>query len=668
MTINPFHREHADAWSGDFVDVPSLNAEASDTIQRAVERIRGGAGGDAATLRSESILVLGPAGAGKTHLFARLRRSLGPQAAFVLVRPELGVETTPRHVLSIIFDALGRKVVASDKRQIDVIVGAFLARMRDTDPRWAHTVLEDLAAMDEATRDEAIGEVLDRIEDLYDEVDASWLELFLRAPFMKASSRRAALKWLSGLEPNERELKRIGYTRPLPDESVLPALRTLSLVASFGAPILLVFDQLENLVDEGDAGRIIAHANLVAELYDSVRGMVIVQMALEAEWERRIAPVLSSSQRSRLEARVELTRMPTAEERRALVEAWAAQAPPEERGPFPWPFSPADWDALAKRAVMTPRMLMIACRDALAGEAILAPRSDRSSVDERLQQLWEEHVDEARRRLDHEWAERGGLGSRPLVSAMVAALEMAGVEVRRAPAKAKHDLVAAHAGQVCWIYALQQPHPRSVSSVLKDAARQAQKRPVLVVREQAQAFPPTWRSSNAQLEALQKLPKAIWRALPRKEIVELLALHDFIAAARSQDLAGEDGQPIAEEVALAWAREHLEPARWPAIAALRGERADAEPLEEEGPASAAVAEPAADGYEPSAPPPRTLPAGDGPSAVLAGLGVASVERVVREVRARRPDVTRREVVMALRKSDAVQWFGEGIVRWRGEKR
>ncbi len=663
MSINPFHREHADAWSGDFVDVPSLNREVSDAIVEAVERIRAGVGGDLSALRSESLLVLGPAGAGKTHLFVRLRRALGPQAAFVLVRPELGAEATPRHVLATIFDALGRRVMASDKRQIDVVVGAFLARMRGTDPRWAHTVLEDLSAMDEETRDDAILDVVGRAEDLYEEFDASWLELFLRAPFMKPASRRAALKWLSGREPNERELRRIGYKSELPDESVLPALRTLSLVASFGAPILLVFDQLENLVDEGDTGRITAHANLVAELYDSVRGLVLVQMALDGEWERRIAPILSNSQRSRLAARVELTRMPTVAERRALVEAWAAQVPAAERGSFPWPFSAEEWDKLAKRPVMTPRMLMIACRDALAGEAVLAPAGERSTVDARLAELWEEHLHDARRRLDHEWKEHGGLARGSLSSALVATLELAGYKVQRAKGKAKHDLVATVAGQRRWIYAMQHPHPRSVASILADALRRAETDPVLVIREQTLPFAPTWKTCQRRLAELEALPQATWWPLSRNEAARFLALHDFVTAARSQDLAGDDGLPIAEEVALEWARRVLDPAGWPFVSGLVDPVVAAK--RPEGRAAQPSSELAAPGVAATGSKASSF-GSEGPSAILANLGLASVERVVREVRTRRPDATRGEIVSALRDNDAVQWFGEGIVRWRGE--
>ena len=52
------------------------------------------------------------------------------------------------------------------------------------------------------------------------------------------------------------------------------AIRTLAMVAAPGAPIVLVFDQLENLVEGETAGsRLLAYAHLTSELVDTVRGL-----------------------------------------------------------------------------------------------------------------------------------------------------------------------------------------------------------------------------------------------------------------------------------------------------------------------------------------------------------------------------------------------------------
>ncbi|HEX3853250.1 MAG TPA: hypothetical protein VHW01_19940, partial [Polyangiaceae bacterium] len=90
---------HADPWAEQFVDLPSLNSSASGAIEASIARMREVARSEPQALRSRSLVVLGPPGAGKTHLFARLRRRLGPRAVFVHVRPLVHTEITPRFVL-----------------------------------------------------------------------------------------------------------------------------------------------------------------------------------------------------------------------------------------------------------------------------------------------------------------------------------------------------------------------------------------------------------------------------------------------------------------------------------------------------------------------------------------------------------------------------------------
>ena len=76
-STSPFEHNHADPWAKTFIDLPELNASVTDAIAQAITKVRTAARQNDAELRTSSLLVLGPAGAGKTHLFARLRRKLG---------------------------------------------------------------------------------------------------------------------------------------------------------------------------------------------------------------------------------------------------------------------------------------------------------------------------------------------------------------------------------------------------------------------------------------------------------------------------------------------------------------------------------------------------------------------------------------------------------------
>ena len=89
MTLLLVGSEHARAFAPRLVEVASLNARVSDAIVEQINRVRKAG----ALAPSSSLLVLGPAGAGKTHLFERMRRKVGAGATF---RPMLN----PGHLIS----------------------------------------------------------------------------------------------------------------------------------------------------------------------------------------------------------------------------------------------------------------------------------------------------------------------------------------------------------------------------------------------------------------------------------------------------------------------------------------------------------------------------------------------------------------------------------------
>ena len=678
-----FHQLHADPWSTSLVDVAALNAHASDAVLAAIDAVRAAALGDAVARQSRSFLIVGPAGAGKTHLFARLRRRASSRAAFVLLRPELAVDPTPRLVLAHAIDALRRPVPGQDLTQLDVAVGSALSIVRSGHARWPLATLDQLRSSGEPERREQLDRVVDLFEKNHPEVDLDWLGRFLELPFASSPDRRAALQWLSGREPDAHQLARLGLREPLPDASVMPALRTLGVVASFGAPLVIVFDQLENLVEEGGAtGRIHGHARLYSELHDAVPGLVLVQMGLDTEWQKRISPALGAAEKSRLEARVLTLELPDAEQRLALLEAWLTGV--ADRQPAPWPFSPAGWARWQSAPGVTPRRLMIAAREALEGdESERGPDVDASH--DRLDELWEEHLESARGAIDHAMAAGRPLDAEHITSGVAAALGLMDTYFKVAGPKEAHHLRTGdgHEYPTTDLFVVQKAHPRSVTSQLERARETAGRRRVVAVREAAHPFPPTWERVGASLDQLVRTPSAVWLELARYEVSRLIALHDLLAAARSQDLAGRDGNPIAEPVVRAWARAELGVAGWTLITALLGRGDD----EERG---AAVPEPVPHPHFPmddSPPRPRRTPVptrrsaarvaaaeprrsdtvvdpNDPVAVAIARLRLASVDRVLREARIADPALTLGAAIERLRALEPrLMWFGRSIVWW-----
>lgn len=660
----PFDFEHADPWGSEIVDVESLNCHVSDTVIARIEDVRRAAPRGPRELHSSTVLGLGPAGSGKTHLFVRVRRKLGPLAAFVLVRPEIGIEATPRHVLTQVVDSLQHPASGTTDRQLDVIAASMLSVVSG-ERVGPHVLLEQMRQRDERLREDLIERATTHLESLYPEVWTDYLERFLRAPFLPAPDRRAANAWLAGREMNDVQLSRLGGGASLTDADVLPALRALAVVAAHGAPIVLVFDQLENLVTaDRQSSRIAAHGNLISELHDTVRGLVIVQLALDAEWDRNIRPKLAASHRSRVEAKLLELSLPTADQREELVRAWLDRLSAAERTePFPWPFTTEQIDTWRAAEVMTPRMLMLSCRDLFhpspsasgpAGEAALSPVESPpdTNVDDRLSELWAIHVARGRAELQDIASDGRGLDAERLASALMVAAELAGLNPSTTTDRITRTVTLGNADREIRI--VQHSHPRSVAAALQHAAALDAPARSVIVREHNLAFPPTWtKVEEYAREATAR--GAAWSWLAAEDSARLIALHDFFAAGRSQDLAGSDGRPLEFEVVESWVKQRLAWREWPFVRAVLLGHDSAE--SEREPALDAHAPRAADTTVPfnaDAPPTPTL-------VVLRRLRVASVERLLREVRHIDPRATAASVAEdLLRGGPKVRWYGRRL--------
>lgn len=653
---------HADAWS-DPADVASLNHAVSDLVLSRIDEVRRAGAGEEVALTSSSLLCLGPAGAGKTHLFTRLRRVAGRRAVFIHTRPQIGVEPTPRFVLRSIVESLKQPIAGDDERQIDLVAGALLAA-HDGDTRFPLMILDDARRLSPEERTARFEQVLARVEDRFPEILPEFLLRLLSVPFADRQDRRALLAWLAGGEPSVVDLDRLGAPGPLADADVMSALRTVGIAAAFGAPVVLVFDQLENLAEEeGKTGRIHAHAHLVSDLRDTVRGLTIVQMALEAEWMTRIHPALHASDRDRLEEKVIHLALPTPDERRELLERWREALPDEDRErPFPYPFAPADVERWVHDRALTPRMLVQACSEAWLVRASAGPTSESAPVSaapdpgERLAAQWEEAVARARTEIDEAAEQARGVPAERLAGGLLAAL----VHILGGRAEITGGTVVRTAAGEAIV--AQQTNHRSLAATIRHATASGGGRRLLL-RERALAIPPTWKEVERLLSAFTASPGAAFVPVDRDDVARLLALEAFVTAARSQDLSADDGSPIPPAVALAWAAKTLGAREWGPLAALLAPAGSGPVASVPVPVPVPVPEiPARSGTGTGSR--HSPPAAPGPAlAALSHLRVASIERLLREARAHDPALTRAALVAELRRSPA-RFFGESIVALR----
>jgi hypothetical protein len=674
---------HAQPWSADNVDVESLNRDIGLALVQSVHAVRTQAHSslDAAT---QVHLVLGPPGSGKTHLFGRLRRKLGPRAILVHLRPLVGADLRPRYLIGQIFNQLSQ--LTHDVTQADSLVGSMIARWEGRDVEKPRLMLEDFRRLDTNDQHRTLERIVQNCLETRPALDEAVLRALLQLPVLPTLFRTATLCWLGGYELDPAQSARIGVTNTLPDERLIPALRTLAAVACTTAPLVLVFDQLENLIDSSDGhGRVRAYAGLIAELVDTVPSLVIVQMAVDADWARDIEPRLGQAQKSRLLGVRHLLRLPNAEERQALLQRWIERLPDREAA-FPWPFAPsqiADWKS---QPGMTPRMLLLAAERALVEMDAAEeqnPVDALDSLDDILAQQWQKHVEAARLQIDEAASNQRGPEPEHLSDALTLLASLLGSGCQRGRDGSVHVTVD---GEPRLVYFLHDVHPRTIAARLRRWVEATERR--VVFRERWRDFPTTWHAVQKLVDEFTAQPGARFEWVSRDDVTLLLAMRTFVMQARSHDVVGRQGRPVSDSQVSEWLLRALGPHSWPIADALSrplgsdgsrttrepGAEFDAAPATERdaGPPSASIRGRAGA----SMPDPRVARA---PSSspgtldpapreftralrVLEHLRVASLDRLIREAAQAETWVTRKHVVEELESlGQRVRWYGRDIV-------
>jgi hypothetical protein len=200
---------------------------------------------------------------------------------------------------------------------------------------------------------------------------------------------------------------------------------------------------------------------------------------------------------------------------------------------------------------------------------------------------------------------------------------------------------------------VQHAHPRSVAAALQHAAASEHVARTVVLREHELGFSPTWLKVEEYARELETHGASlVW--LGRDDAARLLALHDFLAAGRSQDLAGVDGRPLDFAIIERWVQEALGWREWPAVSHV---------VLEHAPATDVAPTPAARPKRSGGPPASS--AAPSPALVaLRRLRVASLERIVREVRHVDATATRQSVSDDLsRAGRSIRWYGHRLLAW-----
>jgi hypothetical protein len=683
--IDPFASVIASGTSTELLDVPEINAEASHEIFDRIEDARwarDGAGGWKIP-PTRCILVLGSAGAGKTHLVDRVRARYGEGkfAVPVLYRPETGADGTLRSVHTALFDALQHRP-GIKWTQASLIAGSILAGASGANAELPTSFLNQRESIDEALVTKGIEGVRRRSRDVWPE----YLYRFLKLPFLSGPDAWAHETWLAAREPSEAELSRVGeLVRPegerngISDAEVPRALRTLVAAASTVMPVVIFADQLELLVDaDGDAQRIRDHVKLFTTLRDTIPGLVLVQMALEREWLDRIRTHMSKGEQDRLEERVHHLHYPTRDQRRALIQARLDSIPEEQReAPSPWPLTRDALDQILAVERRTPRAVLQLCSATVRGQVV--PKEAGSAPEPaakelllaQLDQAYHRYTEEARAQIDLAGLHGRGADAPLLQDSIRTALGLV-ADIQTQPLKLSLTSAVAftvrRGDRSVDVVLGQHSNGRSFSATVDLVLKALEvKRRMVLVREHDVAIPTSWDKSVKTLAKIQATWPGAFVELGRREVTALLAAQRLLAAVQSQDLLDDAGDPIPTAAAREWLKtrpdtpfpalaEQLLAAPSPAATTLGPEAETSQKQSARRPARKEAAPGAA---KAAAPPPEdsTLLLGE----LLRRLRVVSVDGLTLRLIEAGFEAPRAEVVRALRARADVRWFGETLV-------
>lgn len=353
-----------------FKDVSAVHSEAYDGLSADIEAVR------LDPMHNTRVrFVIGSAGSGKSHLFSRLRRRTGPEAAFTFVaNPPTHSEAIIPTILERVMHGLRRPVIRNGETLPYSQLRESMFALLHAEGLLEETSCEAHDYWESLDLDEKRGfmaEILDYLV-LKRQYDESLIQVLLLV--LDDELERVALRWLSGSSNlSDSELESIGQMEPLDEEGAYRLLQRLgSITAPSNRPIILVLDQLDEMVEDH---QIAQFERLITGLTDGSQNWLVVISLIQNKfgiWNEH----LSAATKSRISTGpseampiLELMAVSDPEQKKEIVCSrlntpglLTARAEQEIHDPL-YPLTAADIDQLADGEPVYPRKLLRMARE-----------------------------------------------------------------------------------------------------------------------------------------------------------------------------------------------------------------------------------------------------------------------------------------------------------------
>jgi hypothetical protein len=220
--------------------------------------------------------LVGQGGAGKSHLFSRLRRSLAGGAIFVFASnpPQRPAALLPWILDKVIAGLRRPRVEGAAVKEYSQLEGLLLLLLRERLGLPDHDI-DAMNAFWADVGDDIRADYLGRLHRFLVEKGYEPQSLRGLLAVMRAETRDVAFRWLGGstnLMPED--LRAVGQAQPLEDEEGVALLRRLGELSRLaGTPIVLVLDQLDLMTEKAQVD---AFQRLLFTLINESRNWYVV--------------------------------------------------------------------------------------------------------------------------------------------------------------------------------------------------------------------------------------------------------------------------------------------------------------------------------------------------------------------------------------------------------
>lgn len=285
LPFDPFAtRAVGDPWRSPEPDIESINAKPFEKITALLRQIH--------WTQNLSALVLGEAGSGKTHLIKRLMTAQTPNLIFVYVHPMKNPVTMFSNLLERVITNLDCSLIgldaSSECSQMDLIVANVIVAALEENLKRGYVKIstgdldalksEPIRIFQQKKNETKWGKILNKSEEFLaaklpsDHISKMVLKSLFH--YLDRSKRDAVQSFLSGYVPDEDDAKALGlrfheidFTIEAQEERSKQILKAIGRLLSFYRPMILCFDQLENL---DTAPLVSSFGKLISEIVNEV--------------------------------------------------------------------------------------------------------------------------------------------------------------------------------------------------------------------------------------------------------------------------------------------------------------------------------------------------------------------------------------------------------------